>query len=494
MDSMKRIVVAGSYRLAVQPKPKSRWKENIPAFEPNWIVRFSIPSLAVRAESSLLPICDSCLALRRGEPTSYKENCACRRPVKEWAEARLRRLVDDWQRARIAGELAPLMPKPRLRYARFAQVYEVCGLESATDNLRALRMLLEVPTGKKAESCFLDEITPDQVRRFAALYQEYGRRGWVDRRDRAVLDEAGHELQSAAAITEARWALLRMLDPAPVLDWEHAEKWNTTIRSTLRYAKAALGLQSRGKYLAALQDEMPAFTELLSLRLPLPVPDNRIIIEPETVKAMLTDLQRLRTAEPRQWVALMLTHETGIRTIELGEVKTWWLEVEESATRSHAFTLWTGEPNPEVFLVVRNRVDEFQLKAKHSKRVRRLPLSPELVAAIEEVTGGREGSVFGLDSSKKIENLLREASAWIRRFVGDAPTQTLYIWGRKIMGTAQAHINGSTAAANALGHEDERITRAKYVRPDSVVGRITPAQRMAALGTGYSTWKPAHVA
>jgi integrase len=470
---MKRKPLPGSFNLVMQPKAKARWKvPGVFECEPNWIVRFNVPGQKVKAESSQIPICDSCLADRRAE-RPLREGCLCRGPALRWAETKLRIMVTLWQNNRLADLERVLQPKARLTFAPVFEVYSSCKLPSRMDNLNALRQLLEAPSGRPAESVYLDELTPEWVRRFASLYQEYGRRGWSIRQGRATEDE------DSTGVTEQRWAQLRAMMPVPALDWDTAAKWNTTINSRVRSAKSVLGPLSREKYLLPIAGEMPELKEFLGMHLSLPALDSREGFSGAVFGAMMEEMAKLRGVNTRLWAALQLAYETGMRPIEMKAARTNWLEVDEAGT---------------VLMVVRNRPEEnFWLKAKHSNRVRALPLSGDLVQVITELTGGREAvGVFGLVNEHQLYLLMQAANAWIARYVGTDSTHKLYRF-RKLRATAMSRVHGGKAGADALGHENESMTRQHYISPEAVVKSMSDAEVRGALAPERRPWKPGNV-
>jgi hypothetical protein len=170
--------------------------------------------------------------LQRTRPPSAEADI---QPFLQRAEESLSELLNLWKAQKLPSGFARLS----LRIVR--QTYERSSLASRADNLTSLKLFYESVSGSALDDGYVDELDANWTRRFAALYQEYGRRGWSVR---------GNAPKDA-------WAQLRAMHPPPAIDWETPASWNTTIKSTVARVKAIFGGDSMEKYLHELTNQMP---------------------------------------------------------------------------------------------------------------------------------------------------------------------------------------------------------------------------------------------
>lgn len=458
---MKRRVarpIAGSYSLVVQPRPSARWASpGVPEFDPNWVARFSLPGRPVKVESTRLPVCDGCLA-DRGAKRPLREKCACRALAAEWADVKLGVMAELWHQGRLDELRGMVKPREvkRLALTRVLEVYATASVETRADNMAALKFVYETATGKLVKDGFVDEVTPALLRRFAAVYQEYGRKGWAKR---------------GVGPVDA-FAQVRAMKPQPALDWETAASWNTTIRSNIGRLKSIFGPESREKYIHTLADELPDMTALREFSMALPKPDNRDAMSQEQFLAMVEALTGLRTHDVRMWLMIRMAMATGLRSVELQAIRRDWLEVDGSG---------------QVLLVVKQRA-ESKLKDRKSKQVREIPLPADVVEEITKLLADSKpaDSIYGLETQAMVDALYRRVNAWLRAggYVSESSDQVLYVVGRKTRATAQARAHGLQAAADALGHATNSTTAAYYVEPTVRVTPMTVQETADALRAG----------
>jgi integrase len=386
-----------------------------------------------------------------------REKCSCRLPVAEWADAKATARAELWHQGRLSELEAITKPREkqaeaRMKLAVVTEAYGRCSLQSAGDNVDALELVYTAVTGKAVSDGFVDEITVQMFRRFAALYQEYGRRGWAKRGE---------------GPTDA-WAQLRALKPAPELDWETPATWNTTIRSTLARVKSIFGAEAREKYLHSIADALPASLHgLKDFSLNLPKPDNRDAMTQAQYLALVTALPGLREMDLRMWLLVRMAMETGLRSIELLAIRRDWLEVDSAGT---------------VLLVVKQR-SNFRLKDRQSKMVREIPLPTDVLEGIRELSQSQAMSIYGLATPGQIDALYRRVNSWVRSggYVAADSDQVLYVVGRKTRSTALARTHGMTAAAAAAGHANSATTATYYVSPTVRAHALSSEETAAAL-------------
>ncbi len=458
MKRRKSRPLAGSFSVVIQPRPSKRWADpNVPECDPNWVVRFSLPGRPVRVESSRLPVCERCLE-DRGAKRVLVDSCGCRKPVLEWANAKLDVLAQLWHTGRL-DELGQILnPKEAkcLKLSRVVELYGRCSLDAAVDNLASLKLFYEAPTGKLLAAGFVDELTANHTRKFAALYQEYVRRGWGKR---------------GTAPADA-WEQLRALNPTPAIDWKTPSSANTTIRSVLARVKSIFGPDAREKYIHEIAAELPDMREFRECNLSLPKPDNRDAMSQVQYRALMDALPALREMDARMWLLVRIAMVTGLRSVELLAIQRSWIEVDEKRT---------------VLLVVKQRAD-FQLKDRESKVVREIPLPADVLQTIRSLEG--KGSIYALDTKSAIDALYRRVNSWVRMggFVAEDSDQVLYVVGRKTRATAHARTLGIQSAADALGHATSATTQANYIEPTLRVQTMSDEETAEALTTPRQPW------
>lgn len=502
--------------LLLQVRPRKRWASpDVPEFDPNWIAEFRFPGRRPIRESTHLPVCEDCLADRR-RGKSLAESCGCRMEARRCAEVRFKSLqagwltekmeVQQWSRkhaefslpavlnlfretlvhARAPGAEGDLLPflhaadaalAPLLREWMGGRVpvalgrlplrpvwdlYERGSVESKDEVLGAVRQVYEAATGRPVTGAFVDEFNAGLLRAFAALYQEYGRRGWSVR---------------GAAPADA-WVQLRALRPAPAIDWETPAPWNTTIKSLLGRVKSLFGRESRQRHLFELANQLPDMRGLEECALPLPTPDNRKALSAAQAAVLAEKLPLLKETDPRAWLMLRMVMIMGTRSIEAKAVRRGWIERDGA----------TGE----VLLVKRQRLD-FALKDRASKVVYELPFHEEDADVLEMIATVRdpERSIYDLDNEGQVDAVYRRASLWMKEagVVDKDSTQTLYLL-RKTRITAAARAHGMGAAQTQGGHAAQATTEGYYVEPTKRGIAMSQAEVSATLSRALEPWVP----
>lgn len=449
---------AGNFTLTRQPKPSSRWKTpGVREFDPNWVVRFRVPGFGTKVETArLYPVCRPCMECAES-PTVERPGCknpGCQKDVTRWAELRLAEMVG---KAR-AGELAPTgTPKiQRLSLAEVLPVYLEHGPEQRFENVRALRLVVESPSGKALEKWFLDELTPAVLRLFVRCYQEYARRWRGEDAQRGTAEERA-----------ARWAELRgSIATLPPIDLRTITTSNTTIVSELQKARAVIGHKSRSVYVTCFDGRWPDLREWEDFTAGVPRPDNKFSLSHEVYQRMCEGLPLLKKPETlAMWTALRIMWRTGIRPIELIAAETSWLEKMTIPPDKGE----EGPCNQVVILVVKNRAD-FAMKNWRTKQERAWPLDAETMEGVR--TLARPGSsILGLAGAFEGEELLRSTSAWLRA-CGVEGSHTNYNL-RKLVGTVVVARDGAEAGARALGHGDSAVTMKHYAGTGSPLRVLT---------------------
>jgi hypothetical protein len=514
--------------LVLQVRPRGRWASpDVPEYDPNWIAEFRFPGRAPKRESTHLLVCEDCIADRRRNKT-LNDSCGCRIQARRIAEERFLSLqtgwltdkikVQEWSRkhaefsvgavvnlfretltcARKPAEESDLLPfleradvalsellgqwkaqkmptgMNRLSLRAVRQIYERCSLASRDDNLSALDLFYESVSGRATDDGFVDELDANWSRRFAALYQEYGRRGW------AVRSKAPKDA----------WAQLRAMQPQPAIDWETPASWNTTIKSTLARVKAIFGGDSLEKYIHELANQMPDMRSFRECSLSLPTPDNRDAMTLEQFDGLLKALPDLRLKDERRWLVIQMAILAPLRSIELLAVQTHWLEVD----------------GDNVLLIVKQRREEgFRLKDRDSKSEREIVLPADVVETIRRLAPNG-GSIYGIEGnplklSKKgkwmlwgqFDKLYRRTNEWLREggFVSDDSDQVLYVVGRKTGATVRARLHGEDVAGLALGHaKGSSVTRERYIEGRVRLDSVSTEETRSVLNKPRVPWVP----
>lgn len=453
----------GSFRLFRQVRPRARWADpQTPVYDPCWIVEFNLPGLREKRESSKLPICRLCLA----DPSPLKNRPGCRvencqADVQRWASVRLGELSGDWKAGRLdAGQGRP---SQRLSLEDVRALYEQTGPDDRTKNLRALEMVTCEVLGRTWKEVYLDEFSPDWWDRFAWMYQEAERRGWL-KRDGKKPDDYLQQLRRACP-------------EHPMVDRSCATSGNGTIRSTMRKAKAVLGQESQDHYLKPLRDRFPTspgFLRWQKTKVTVRTLDSRFDLDPEVYEAMWESLPTLRQDDPQVWALIRLHWTTGVRPIEAEHARTTWLEVEPESGR--------------VLIVIRNRPDEgFTLKDADTRQSRPWPLPTDLVELLPHIAIPG-GSIFGCQNPGQWNKIYRRANAWLRS-CGVPGQHTLYNL-RKLVATVKVALEGQDAAAAALGHKHATTTMGFYAGQSQVITPLSDADLAptAVLGMRRKPW------
>lgn len=519
--------------LVLQVRPRSRWTApDVPEFDPNWIAEFRFPGRAPKRESTHLPVCEDCIT-DRSKGLSLNDRCGCRRDARRIAETRFLALqagwltdkmeVQEWsrkhaefsvgavvtlfqetlQRTRQPAAEADIQPFlqradealsellnlwkaqklpagfTRLSLRTVRQTYERSSLASREENLTSLKLFYESVSGKALDDGFADELDANWTRRFAVLYQEYGRRGWSVR---------GNAPKDA-------WAQLRAMQPPPPIDWETPASWNTTIKSTLARVKAIFGGDSMEKYLHELTDQMPDMRGFRECSLSLPTPDNRDAMTLNQHDAMMAALPALLRTQPDVWVLIRLAMLAPLRSIELLAAQVHWIEQDERG---------------QALLVVQHRPAEgFLLKDRKSRSVREIPLPSDMLEVISRLAPAG-GSIYGVaaplryDETKKswsmvseIDALYRRANLWVREggYVSEESGQVLYVLGRKTGATVRARLHGADASRVALGHaKGSTVAEECYIEGRVRLDTVSTEETRSVLNKPRVPWVPASAA
>lgn len=514
--------------LVLQVRPRKRWANaEVPEYDPNWIAEFRFPGKKPIRESTHLRVCEDCLSDRRRNK-DLDETCGCRIEARRAAEDRFKSLqagwltdkmeVQQWSRKyaefsvgavvnlfretltrtrkpatdsdllpfleRADASLSELLAQwkaeklpvglTRLALRKVRELYSRCSLASRDDNLDALDLFYESVSGRKVDDGFVDELDANWTRRFAALYQEYGRRGW------AVRGKAPKDA----------WAQLRALQPQPAIDWETPASWNTTIKSVLSRVKAIFGGDSLEKYIHELANQMPDMRGFRECSLSLPMPDNRDAMTLEQFNKLTKALPALRETDERKWLLINLAMIAPLRSIELLAVQTHWLEVD----------------GDDVLLVVKQRREEgFRLKDRDSKSEREIVLPAEVVETIQRLAPNG-GSIYGVGAPMKyhekprkwkpvneLDKLYRRTNEWLREggYVSDDSDQVLYVIGRKTGATVRARLHGEETAGLALGHaKGSSVTRERYIDGRVRLETVSTDAARSVLNKPRMPWVP----
>lgn len=454
----------GSFSLIRQVKPRGRWgASTVPVYDPNWIVEFRLPGEKPRKESSRLPLCELCMKSAEN-PVKARPGCRvanCQGDVQRWAAARLDELAAQWKAGRLTGRRAAAAERVTLEQVR--ALYAQTGPGDRMKNLRALEMVTCEVLGKSWEDICVDELHPDLWDRFAWMYQEADRRGWLNRDGKKPAD----------ALAQLR----RACPEHPMPDREAATAANGTIRSTMRKAKSVLGQESQDSYLKPLRDKMPvdgSFVRWLHTKVSVRTLDHRFDVAPEVYAAMWESLPALKVDDPQVWALIRLHWTTGVRPIEAAAARTTWLEQDPA----------TGA----VLLVVRNRPGEgFSLKDRDSKQARPWPLPADLLELLPRlaVPGG---SLFGCRTPGQWDAIYRRANAWLRG-CGLEGQHTLYHL-RKLVATVVMQREGLEAAAHALGHRHSTTTAEYYAGQSGAITALSDAELnpTAVMGARRVPW------
>lgn len=421
----------GKFYLIRQVKPRARWgASTVPVYDPNWIVEFRLPDQKGIRESSKMPICDLCLA-EAENPARTRDGCRvanCQGEVTRWAEVRLATMAQAWK----AGRLTPkVQTQQRVSLEDVRKLYNVTGPSEKTKCLRALEMVTCEVLGKDWKDIYLDEFSPDWWDKFAWMYQEQERRGWLKRDGSKPADY----LQQ----------LRRACPTHPHLDRDSASTANGTIKSVMRKAKAVLGQESQDNYLKALRDRFPesgGFLRWHRTKVSVQTLDGRFALDPDVYQKMWDALPALKENDPQVWALIRLHWKTGLRPIEAMAASPSWLEV---------------DGNGCVVIVVKNR-DDWKMKDRTTKQSRPWPLPQDLVEMLPDLVNER--SIFGATSVGQMDAIYRRASAWMRA-QGVEGTQTLYTL-RKLVATVKVANEGADAGARALGHAKTTTTMEFY--------------------------------
>lgn len=490
-------------------------------YNPYWQVRLSLRGQRVRVESAnkTVPercrICDECLAVPAElSPGRTRAKCECQSGVRRFYDGYLERM------SKVHGELVRrgrfdkvdelLVEREAMCFGEIVPLIESKGPKgSRGKNVHALRNLVEGRFGVSLELVRIEDLTWRRVIEWARMYQEYGRRGWTAR---AAVQPAIDDEQSVdrGEVARERWAVLRGLlesGSLPELDTETLAPWNTTIRTVVRMVKAVLGAKARSVMLLDVADRLPRlpWVEPKQGVLALPAPKGRQF-KREGYQAFWDELPKLRAGNPRLWLYLRLLTKLGARSKEPLSVREHWLE---------------QDADGKVILVLKNRPEEnFRLKAGTRAIERHLELEPDVVEVIEKVMcetwmpavrgkGWRRGlrkgaggaelsadrqvpvSVLGCRTRRDGEDLYREASAWMRRFVPEG-SATLYLLRHNAI-TQRAMHEGAEAAAAAAGHAmGSSVTLNTYVEPRGVIAPLCDTVLMpeGVFSRPRNAWRP----
>lgn len=392
------------------------------SFYPRWLVQFRLPGGVRRRESSLLPICERCLAV--DDAAESRASCACVRDARSWGKVRLEELALEWKAGRLETKQEPAV-KP-LTLAEVAAVYRERGPDEAGKNLQSLALVIEAGMGRHGEAIWktrLDELAPDMWDEFAWCYQERERRGWTDRTKEVPADA---------------WQQIRRAMPAhPDPDRECATTGNTSIISHMRKAKSVLGPESRDSYLKPLRDRFPdSLRRWWETKIKVRVPDGRFSLSAEVYEKMWNGLPALKQDDAQVWALIRLHWTTGLRPCESRAARLSWLEQDAAGT---------------VLLVVKNRPEEgFTMKDSTTRQERPWPLPVDLVNILPQLADAETGSLLGCATEGQWDRVYRRASAWLRE-MGVEGSQTLYNL-RKLVGTVKLATEGAEAMRDALGH------------------------------------------
>lgn len=454
----------GKFYLIRQVKPRKRWgASTVPVYDPNWVVEFRLPDQKGVKESSKMPICDLCLA-EAENPTKTRAGCRvanCQAEVTRWAEVRLATMAQDWKAGRLTSKKTETK---RVSLEDVRALYAETGPDDKTKNLRALEMVTCEVLGRAWASVFVDELHPDLWDRFAWMYQEQERSGWLERDGAKPADYL---------------AVLRRACPAnPMPDRDCVTTANGTIQSTMRKAKAVLGQLSQDNYLKPLRDRFPVdggFVRWLKTKVSVRTLDGRFDLDPDVYQAMWDGLPALKMDDPQVWALVRLHWTTGVRPCESEFARTTWLEMEPESGR--------------VLIVIRNRPEDgFTMKDDTTKQSRPWPLPADLVEMLPSIAIPG-GSIFGCKNAGQWDDIYRRANAWLRK-CGVTGQHTLYNL-RKLVATVKLALEGRDAAAAALGHAHATTTMAFYAGTSQAITALSDEDLSPAnvMGARRVEWK-----
>lgn len=522
----------------------------VPEYDPNWVVRFSIPGRGrvMKSAGGLYPVCSACMKSQE-DPTETRANCAvagCQRDAAKWARVELARMLAEHRDGSMDNG-----SKETLKYE------ETFALSMGLPEVRDLnvRLSIDLPTTLSAERA---RVVRDQVReylrevsaglkvalpratrprlRMADVIPVYLKHGPEGRRDenlaalRFVLEApSGRRLEDWFVDELTSWQLLLFVS----FYQEYAARWlrpGMKRERGLRDSRWALLREERKELLAVdprkvSPEQMDAVAKLLRIDRQTPSPANTTILsEIAGARAVVGAESRAQSLfcfagqwpELRDWEEFSAGIPKPDNTFQLSpEVYQRMSDELPRLKQEPTMQVWTAlrimwqtgirpcelvaikrhwvevTPDGQVCIVVKNREGEFTMKNERTKRERVLPIDAETVEGIRAVMRPGCESVLGLRDAADGEQLLKRTSQWLRG-CGVTTTHSNYNL-RKLVASVEVRRDGVTAAANRLGHEDGGLVTMKaYAGSIGVQRAITTTDLApdAVMGGRRKIWEP----
>jgi len=423
----------GTFSIVRQAKPVNRWQTpGVPSYDPNWVLKFYLPGRPVQVKSgpkeAVFPICERCLALPAecGGVMKMRESCKCQVWPRKWAVEFLRTQTHLIMMGEMHKLEAMRRPDEWTPLAEVLAVYEQRGPADARKRVSYLRKILEVATGKPMEKQTWHDLTKNVCFDFAELWQEAGRRGWLERG------------------TADGWLALREEFKAgrlPALDTRTVMKCNTSIRNYLNAARSIFGPKSRDTFLRGLA--LPRLEGFMETTIAVRVPKGHRRMTAEDLQVILEALPKLKETRPSVWLANRMMMRFGLRPEEVWWAKLSWLEQTK-----------TGRTR----LVLINRED-VTLKAGADAKERRFWVPDEELTVMREVAT-ETALIGGRNITEARDFVEREHPQWLKSLGlnWERPNYMFRHFNLAEVWTSR----GATQAAAMGGHASTKTTEENY--------------------------------
>jgi len=464
----------GSFSLKRQLQPKEAWVHpvtgqvvrkgwedpNVPEYQRNWVVVFSMPGQAQRSVTAgtklvRYRICDRCMA-EVENPVVTRPRCECQQRVTGWAESWLETQTVLLQRGEIARLEEMRAPKTWSSPQEVLALYVKRGPADARARVNSLGVILGQARGLSLDSFGWSDLTKRLKKDWAEMRQEAGRRGWLGL-------GAGKKAPAGA------WEELRALKAAgelPALDLRTVAEWNTTITSYFTNVNTIFGEDARDRILEGLR--VPDLGDFLGAKFKLPKPKGHKSIPPEVMAEIERRLPALRVEDEQLYAFFRVCEETGVRPGTLRALGGEALRLLDAVGLASARAQMAAEWRVPV-----EELGEFgallcipAVKGGHEVVT---PVSTETVRLLVEMR--RDASLFGCVHPTEMKDLHnRRLNEWLRE-CGVQGTQVAYLL-RHRKAQALRRFGGVAAVSVGLGHVDEAMAK-RYSRED----RLVPAVR-----------------
>ena len=414
-------------RWYVQPKPKSRWADPaLPEYEPNWLVRFRVAGKSWRVMAKGFPV-------DGGGPVVKDLARWCREVIASELAALRRGAIDEVVAYRAAPERVWLSDVLEAHAANVPANNRAEHLK----NGRQLRNLWVEALGLRPEEIEVSDRvwTVEACERWVRMYQEAGRRGWLER----------------GAMPEDGWARLRAdfrAGRVPGIDRETVATWNKGILS--RLSQAATVFARGGEYLRGLPvvPEVRAFLSFKRERLRgLPVRRGHREFPPGVLEVVAERLPTLKAEDPRVWLLLQIMAVSAARPVSVRRLM--WMDVEVARRVVHLRPTKHGQP----------------VAAE---------VSAEMLDVMERLRVPGCESVLGCETATASEKVVRRLNAWLVAcgVPAGAGEHKAYLL-RHLRAQAEMAAGGLDAARAVLGHKPGSAATGHYVAP---VENVIPFQ------------------